>query len=356
MPEALLSKIRDLALRVLRGVRPEEWLLLGLWSIALSLCLATGTGFSFRYIFLRYMRFFATYALVMVGVSRLLFVWGDAWRPKTPGGQRLKRFVFGEGGDPNKTLATDIELMRGLLIFFINLAFYSNFKTRIAAINPAVGDDIFIAMDAMLFGPESALVLERFTHAHSDFSTWLANVYKHDYLWMVVLLWVAYIRREGRVLRWIFTATALTYIVAILVTAAYPSYGPFFLEPDRLEWVNETGVGGAQRSLKRFYYASLPALEGGTHLKAKAFMGIAAFPSLHVGHMVVMGIIALRVVPIYALWMFGVTMVTWIATVAFGWHYWVDAIGGAMVAVACTEFVWWVIRKGPPLDDEAPPD
>jgi hypothetical protein len=235
--------------------------------------------------------------------------------------------------------------MRGLLILFVNLSIYSNLKARIPAIDPSFGDDIFVQMDALLFGATSAEVVETYTKTHTAFASLLSAVYRHDYIWMVVLLWIAYLRRDARFLRWIFGATSLTYIVAILITVFHPSYGPFFLEPERFAWVNDYSVGQPQRSLKRFYYSNMAKMNAGTPVTAKTFLGIAAFPSLHVGHMVVMGVIGMRLLPLYALWMLGMTLLTWVATVAFGWHYWVDALGGAVLAVACTEFVWWLIRN-----------
>ena len=237
--------------------------------------------------------------------------------------------------------------LRGLLILFANLSMYSNIKARIPFLDPTIGDDIFIQADALLFGADTAGYLVEWTKAHPAFADWLGGVYRHDYIWMVVLLWVAYFRRDAQSLRWIFGATALTYITAILITVMHPSYGPFFLEPDLYAWVNDTPVGQPQRSLKRFYYGNMTKMESGEAINGRIFMGIAAFPSLHVGHMCIMGIIALRLMPIYALWLVGVTLVTWVATVAFGWHYWVDALGGAAVAIVCTEFVYWLIRNGP---------
>ena len=351
MAKDLLIKAREGALRLLRAIRPEEWILIGLWSLAVALCLRTDTGFNFQYVFVRYMRYFASYALVMVGVSRFMFMWADSTPVSDPRAKWLKRFIFGEEGSAEKSVATDLELMRGLLILFVNLSIYSNIKARIPAIDPTFGDELFVKLDALLFGAGSAQLLENYTRSNPEFSSWLSGVYRHDYIWMVALLWIAYIRRDQKVLRWILGATSMTYVVAILTTVLHPSYGPFFMEPERFAWVNETGIGGPQRSLKRFYHANMTKIEAGEAITAKVFLGIAAFPSLHVGHMVVMGLIALRVMPLYALWMLGVTLITWVATIAFGWHYWVDAIGGAVIAAVCTEFVWWLIRRGPGSSD-----
>ena len=98
------------------------------------------------------MRHFGSYALVMIGFSRVAFLYVDQWHPNDERLRRFKRYFFGEPGDANKTMAVDLELMRGLLILFANLSMYSNIKGRIPFINPTMGDDIFIQADALLFG------------------------------------------------------------------------------------------------------------------------------------------------------------------------------------------------------------
>jgi len=326
-------------------VRPEEWLLLALWLFAYALCVGSGTGFDFGDIFHRYLSFFATYGLVLIGATRALFVLAEAWHPESALARRVHRFAFGETRGFGSIVAIDIEFARGLILLFANLAVYSNVKTRIPAINPVIGDEFFIALDTMIFGADFATGLENWAHADKGVSNFLASTYKHDYIWMVLLIFLAYVRRDPVVLRWIFGATCLTYIVAILITAGYPSLGPFYLEGERLDWVNQSGVGGAQRFLTKYYNANLAKLQAGELTPSRAFAGIAAFPSLHVGHMVVMGWIAMRVFPLYALWMLGVTSVTFLATVAFGWHYAVDAIGGALVAIACAELVYQICKR-----------
>lgn len=333
--------------RLARAVRPEEWLLFALWAFGAMLCLRSGTGFDFGPVFVRYMKFFATYALVLILSTRVLFALAEAWRPSHPAAQRVRRFVFGETRGWVSIVAIDIEFARGLLLLFANLSVYSNIKVRIPALNPEIGDALFIAWDNALFGADFAPWLEQYTQDNPWLSRFLADTYKHDYLWMVVLLWVGYLRRDTVALRWIFAATCLTYITAILITVGYPSMGPFFMEPDRFRWVNDTGVGGAQRFLKKVYNQNLAALQAGERIGGRSFAGIAAFPSLHIGHMVVMGWAAIRLMPLYAVWMLGVTIVTFFATVAFGWHYAVDAIGGAILAIACTELVFQIVRRDP---------
>ena len=326
-------------------IRPEEWLLFALWLFGFALCMSTGTGFDFRVIFDRYLRFFATYGLVLLGVTRVLFVVAESWRPESAVGRRVHGFAFGERRGLTSVVAIDLEFARGLILLFASLSVYSNIKVRIPAINPTIGDELFIQLDAMIFGSDFALGLEAWAQNDAGVSRFLADTYKHDYIWMVLLLSLAYVRRDAMAIRWIFGATCLTYITAILVTVGYPSLGPFYLERERLDWVNQSGVGGAQRFLTKFYNSNLAKLQAGEVIQGKAFAGIAAFPSLHIGHMIVMGWVSLRLAPLYAVWMLCITVVTFLATIAFGWHYAVDAIGGIAVAIGCTELVYQIVKR-----------
>jgi hypothetical protein len=74
---------------------------------------------------------------------------------------------------------------------------------------------------------------------------------------------------------------------------------------------------------------------------AKAFGGIAAFPSLHVAHMALLAAIAWNAARPYAYLMVLMTVLTFVATMGFGWHYAVDAIGGVGLALAVA---WWTRR------------
>ncbi|HFE46170.1 MAG TPA: hypothetical protein ENJ18_11865 [Nannocystis exedens] len=331
--------------RLILGIRPEEWLLLVLWTFSAGLCLRAGLGFDFRVVFVRYLKYFASFGLLLVLSSRLLFAFAESWHPRTALLKWVQRTVFGDRRNWVSMSAIDLEFGRGLLLLFINLSVYSNIKVRIPALNPEIGDALFLAWDSAIIGNTFAPWLEQYTQNHEAFKSFLADTYNHGYVWMIVLLGVGYLRRDTAALRWIFGATCLTYMTAILVTVGYPSMGPFFMEPERFSWVNESRVGGAQRFLRKVYAENLPSLQAGLPVKGRPFAGIAAFPSLHVGHMVVMGYISIRLVPLYALVMLVVTAVTFLATIAFGWHYAVDAIAGATIALLCSELVYRFAKR-----------
>jgi hypothetical protein len=152
----------------------------------------------------------------------------------------------------------------------------------------------------------------------------------------VVLVLALWVRRDLPRLRWTFISVCFVYILGILITAALPSYGPFFFERERFAWLAGTPVAEAQRNLAMSLLYSQQMAATGKPIATEAFLGVAAFPSLHVGHMVILMVVAWRTFRPFALFVGGIAALTTLATVAFGWHYLVDAVGGAALAVGVT--------------------
>lgn len=104
-------------------------------------------------------------------------------------------------------------------------------------------------------------------------------------------------------------------------------------------------MGQAQDLLSFFFDRNMDVVHNNGSFEARAFLGIAAFPSLHVAHMAIMLVVALRTVPFYALWMAWATTATFIATIGFGWHYAIDGVAGILLAVGITEGLYRLMRR-----------
>jgi hypothetical protein len=146
---------------------------------------------------------------------------------------------------------------------------------------------------------------------------------------------LVHMRRDAFTIRWLMLSVCFVYLLGILGTVAYPSLGPCFLEPERFSFLRGS-VAHSQRTLARIYMGSIESVGAGHGVRAVQFSGIAAFPSLHVAHMVIMLVVALRVCKPYAIYMAGIATLTFIATIGFGWHYAVDGIGGILLAAGIT--------------------
>jgi hypothetical protein len=167
---------------------------------------------------------------------------------------------------------------------------------------------------------------------------------------MVALILWFWIRNDAPRLRWLFASFALLYMGAILITAVYPSYGPFFLDWERFRWAAETQSGKVQSLLVHQYLRSTETVLAGKPLFVEPFMGIAAFPSLHVGHMVMIAFVGWSTARLFSIYMIVVALITTLATLAFGWHYLIDAVFGAVMAVAIPLLIrsWFRFDGCPP--------
>jgi len=99
-------------------------------------------------------------------------------------------------------------------------------------------------------------------------------------------------------------------------------------------------VGSVQQNLWRYFSYIVQAGRANMEIRGQVFMGIAAFPSLHVGHMAILTIVALRRYPIYSPLAAVMTSLTFVGTMAFGWHYAVDAFGGIALAWVVCALLW----------------
>ena len=103
----------------------------------------------------------------------------------------------------------------------------------------------------------------------------------------------------------------------------------------------KTSSWGSQQFLLRAFDRTEEAVLNGQWLEAKAFTGIAALPSLHVGHCVLLIIFAALYSPKMNFVLVPITLITWTATLAFGWHYLLDGI----VAIPMVFASVWVSQR-----------
>lgn len=340
-PQKVGQVLRGAALRV----RREEWVLFGLIGFCALIVLSSRTGFDPVQPFKGYWNFFARRILLLFVATRIVFYLADRWQPTGRWATRVRDFFFAPPEKRAPTEAVDLEIVRGTLLLFVSLAIYSNVKARVPYINPTVGDPFFAELDRALFGEGFIGAIEGWFRGDPDVAEFFAGIYMHGYFWMMVLVFLLYMRRDQFAMRWTIMSVCFTYLLGILLTVAHPSYGPFALEPDRWRWLAGSEIGTTQNWLSAMRDHNAMMLAAGYRVEAVAFAGIAAFPSLHVGHMFVMLVVALRTFKPYAVWMLGVASLTFLATIGFGWHYGVDAIGGALLAAGVTHLTWVLMRR-----------
>ena len=147
---------------------------------------------------------------------------------------------------------------------------------------------------------------------------------------------------------WYVTAVAVDWVLGVATYFLVPTLGPVYAQSQDFVALPHTYVTTLQDAMIQDRYTVLYD-PFATH----AVQTIAAFASLHVGIMVTVCLMAellhmkrwIRV----AMWVF--LAVTVVATVYLGWHYFVDAVGGAVLGAAGV----WIAALGTGNHDRGRP-
>jgi membrane-associated phospholipid phosphatase len=259
------------------------------------------------------------------------------WRARNP--MRLPRVVR-EIVRERWTWAHVRFALLGLGAWYITYAGFRNLKSFVPFVNRHLWDGVLEDVDRVLFfGHDPSVLLHDLlgTGAAAHFLSFIyvAWIVMVPASLVVALVW----SRDARAGAWYVTAIAVDWVLGVTTYFLVPSLGPIYARPETFDGLAETGVTGLQRMMMEERHEVLV-----NPFTTDAVQTIAAFASLHVGISVTMCVMAelLRLhkgVRIF-LWVF--LALTVVATVYLGWHYFVDAIGGAALGVAGV----WIAGKG----------
>ena len=168
---------------------------------------------------------------------------------------------------------------------------------------------------------------------------WVASAVDIMYwLWMfagllggIVLLTAAdrAVRRSGA------ASLALFWLAGAWIYVAVPAFGPALVDLDLWTQVRVLlpNNAGTERELL-WNYMAVKSIVAGKPMPVRVSFGVAAMPSLHVGLDVLFALWARRQARSWAWVWWILTGVTSLGAVATGWHYLVDVIAGAGLALA----------------------
>jgi hypothetical protein len=252
-----------------------------------------------------------------------------AWRGRSP--RSFARQLVAVVGERWSWEHTRFALL-GLGAWYLTYAAFRNLKSFVPFVNRELEDAALEQFDRIVWlGHDPAAVL------HDVFGVgWAAHFFSLVYVaWIVlvpVTLVVALVWSRERVAgAWYVTAVAVDWVLGVATYLAVPTLGPVYTAPGDFAALPHTYVSTLQESMIADRYAVLSDPFGTT-----AVQTIAAFASLHVGIMVTVCLMAellfLHRWVRWSLWLFlGLTV---LATVYLGWHYFADALGGAVLGVA----------------------
>jgi hypothetical protein len=228
----------------------------------------------------------------------------------------------------------------GLAAWYVCYAAFRNLKSYVPFVHGQLFDDTFRRIDHTLWlGHDPANVL------HSWFgTTWAAEFFSAVYvIWIVLIpvsLAIALVwTRHPAAGSWFVTAVAVDWLLGVAAYYAVPTLGPIYSRPADFAGLRHTYTTTLEETLLRDRQDVL-ADPHATH----AVQTIAAFPSLHVGMMVTVCVFVTligmaRWIRITS-WVF--LALTVLATIYLGWHFSLDAIGGAVLGTVAV----WIAALG----------
>lgn len=320
----------SLLLRPWRWLWPEERALLAVAAIAAVLCWSTGTGFTVSRVVEGYEPMFGTNLFVILIGARVVQMWRK-YRPS-----------------PNAwynglNLDADVSLMRLTVFLFGYITVYTNIKSRIPVFNGATHDAALRSTERALLGGFDMVEATRGLSSIPALTSFLDRIYHHDYIFMTLMALFLHVQAGTRHLRHLFVGMAVLYLFGVTITAFWPTLGPCFVERDAYTWMKEQGLQAwnSQEFLLKYYDISLKAAADPNPMNAKAFTGIAALPSLHVGHCMLLCRYAWHYERRALALLVPITLLTWLATLVFGWHYLMDG----MVSIPLVFLSWEISRR-----------
>ncbi len=228
----------------------------------------------------------------------------------------------------------------GLGTWYLTYASFRNLKSFVPFVNTHLWDGFLEDVDRILFlGHEPAQVL------HS----WLGTGATAHVLSFVYVAWIAFVpaslalalvwSRNTRAGAWYVTAIAVDWVLGAATYFAVPTLGPIYSRPAMFDDLPRTDVTGLQEMMMSERHDVLV-----NPFTTQAVQTIAAFASLHVGICVTMCLMAelLRLHRALRIFLWVFLVLTVVATVYLGWHFAVDALGGALLGTAGV----WIAAKG----------
>lgn len=238
------------------------------------------------------------------------------------------------------TRAHVIFAVSGLGTWYVCYAAFRNLKSYVPFVNARIWDDEFERLDHLLwFGHDPAQVL------HAAFGTTFAA----EFLSFIYVSWIVLIpvslaialvwTRHPSAGSWFATAVAMDWLLGVATYFALPTLGPAYSEPEDFADLRRTFTTGLVEDLMTDRTEVLSDPHATT-----AVQTIAAFPSLHVGIMVTICVFVTliglaRWIRVTAWVYLGLTV---LSTIYFGWHFSLDAVGGAVLGTAAV----WVAALG----------
>jgi arylsulfatase A-like enzyme len=236
--------------------------------------------------------------------------------------------------------------LRTLAFYLVALTTYTNLKTHTLLLHPRVFDAALERLDRWLFLGHSPTELALGMSPDATVSSALDTAYTFAWVPLAIIFGVVFSQAGGPGFRRLARVISLNYLLGALLYVALPAVGPAFAERELYEPLRQSRSYLIQSALINVHNQIVAAP---AEFLVPAFMGIAAFPSLHVSHIYLPLLVARR----RARWLLVAFVPAFVAvclsTVYFGWHWVVDIPAGMATIHLC----YWLARRLERLEEAA---
>lgn len=232
-----------------------------------------------------------------------------------------------------------------LLLMTTLAAAYTSLKVQVPLINGANWDQDFAAADRVIgIGVDPNVFLITVLGGGPSWLAQSIDMYYYAFVTMFVVFAAWYLTDPRQEYRVAFAAGwVLIWGLGAVLYVAFPSRGPVFFT--RNLWQEIAAVFPFAASLQSALLGNYTALVGGETRHIVHEYGVAAMPSLHVATHAYLWIWARRIGSHLAPLFLAMTLMTWIASVATGWHWVVDGLVGLLMAWSATNVVLWLMNR-----------
>jgi membrane-associated phospholipid phosphatase len=233
----------------------------------------------------------------------------------------------------------------GLASWYLTYSAFRNLKNAVPFVNDRLWDAQLADLDrALWLGHDPAVVLHDLLGVGWA-ATFLTGVYL---LWIGLipasLAWALTWTRNHAVAAWYVTALGFDWALGVAAYYALPTLGPVYSRP-----VDFMSLPGSSTSLQSSMMTDRFQVLGGARA-TDALQTIAAFPSLHVGMMVTICLLVhwntRRLV--YRVLSWTMLVLTVLATLYLGWHFFIDVLAGAAVGALAAWLGAFATGQRPP--------
>jgi hypothetical protein len=190
-------------------------------------------------------------------------------------------------------------------------------------------DDVLMAIESALFRGLPHRWVAGYVEAHPAFLKFLDEVYFNFFDHMMLLSLFLIGTRLARERTEYLCALAGCYLVGGLLYFVLPGMGPRWADVPVFDFLDRFPL--RSNSVASLLMANTTSVTQGVATKLKTFTYIASMPSLHMAQEFVMLWYSRHSRIAFALSL-AFTCLTWLSTLALGWHYAIDGLAGAGLA------------------------